>query len=33
VLDWLRFLVQCLDERGFLMPDDESLMRWAASRG
>ena len=33
VLDWLRFLVQCLDERGFLIPDDESLLRLGREQG
>ena len=33
VLDWLRFLVQCLDERGFLVPDDEALLRLGREQG
>jgi RNA polymerase sigma-54 factor len=33
VLAWLRFLVECLDERGFLQPDDETLLRLGREQG
>lgn len=33
VLAWLHFLVQCLDERGFLIPDDEALLRLGREQG
>jgi RNA polymerase sigma-54 factor len=33
VLAWVRFLVECLDERGFLQPDDETLLRLGREQG